>query len=222
VHVIDDPERHQAEQEWLGGGSALPLVRLHISRGELLEAAVVARAALETPGCADAAAIEEILYQLDEAPPDWEEILRAFAAGPTVERWREIMRFVPEDIYYHRVRNSIRRLRQLGTNPDILFLCACDLGMTPDAIALVEDGLVSAAVIEERASAAGGARATYLGLAATAAYLAGDLVGAIRLLRESAGHENVLCSPLPHIYFIRERASGEENALLDKAGIPAV
>lgn len=219
MHVVDDPERDRAESHWLGGGSALPLVRRHLERGDVDAAGAVARLALSRPDCADAAGIEALLAQLDGAPDDWDATLRDFAAAPSVERWREIIRFVPDDLLYQRLRNSVRRLRQLGTDPDILFLCACETGLTPDAIALVEEGHVRAEVIEQRARKAGGARATYLGLAATAAFLARDAVGAIRLLREAAAHESELCSALPHIWFIRDRATAEENELLDRAGI---
>jgi hypothetical protein len=222
MHLVDDPERHHAEMTWLNGGSALALVRLHVSRGETLEAATVARAALEMEGCPDAAEIEALLYQLDAPPEDWLEILREFAGAPSVERWRDIMRFVPPDDYYQRLRNSIRRLKQLGTDTNILFLCACELGMTPDAIQLVEEGLVDVEVIEERATRAGGAAATYIGLAAIAAFCREDIVGTIRLLRQSLANETDLCPAFPHIWFIRERASPEVNAMLDQAGIPDV
>jgi len=175
---------------------------------------------LEQKDCPDASEIEAVLYELDSPPEDWLETLRVFSTNPSVERWREIMRFVPPDDYYQRLRNSVRRLRQMGTDPNILFLCACELGMTPDAIQLVEEGLVDADVIEERASRAAGAQTTYLGLTATAAYHRGNVVGAIRLLREAIARENELCPAFPHIVFIRERASDELNAALDQAGIP--
>ena len=222
MRILDDPELDAAQARWLNDGSALPLVSLHIARGESLEAGAVARVALEQPDCPDAEEIERLLEQIDEEPEEWIAILRDFAAAPSLERWRDIMRFVPVDLLYQRVRNSIRRLRRLGIDTNMLFLCACETGMTPDAIGLVEDGLVNAEVIERRAEIAAGARSTYLGLAATAAYLAGDIVGAIRYLRQSAACENEHCTPLPHIWFIREHATDEVNALLDQAGIPRV
>jgi len=33
-------------------------------------------------------------------------------------------------------------------------------------------------------------------------------------------YETDLCSPLPHIAFVRERASESDHAALDRAGIP--
>jgi hypothetical protein len=222
MRIVDDAELHVAKMSWVNDGSALPLVSLHLARGETLRAAAVARAALSQSDCEDAEEIERLLFTVDDAPEEWAAILSEFAAAPSIERWRDIMRFVPPELVYQRQRNTIRRLRQLGIDTNMLFLCACELGMTPDAIELVEEGLVDSSVILKRAEISGDARSTYAGLAATAAYLAGDIVGAIRLLRESIAHQNDLCLALPHIWFIREHASEEVNATLDQAGIPRV
>jgi hypothetical protein len=97
--------------------------------------------------------------------------------------------------------------------------CAADPGLSPDAIELVKDGAVSVESILQ-CSEGSPARATFTGLAAEAAFLAGDLLGMIGLLRESMACETDLCSPLPHIVFVRERASEWEHAALDGAGIP--
>src|ERR1051325_7464269 len=132
MRLVEDAEREQAQKTWLNGGSALPLVSLHHRRGEVLEASAVARAALEN-GDAEAVEIERLLYERDDAPPDWIETLRAFAAAPSIERWRDLMRFVPPGQIYQRSRNTVRRLRQLGVDTNLLFLCATNLGMTPAA-----------------------------------------------------------------------------------------
>src|SRR5689334_21763778 len=105
MRVVDDPELDEVQDAWLSGGSALPLIRLLAAREEIVEAAAVARLALDRKGCPDAEAIESLLDQFDQVPPDWDDTLRAFSAGPSVERWREIMRFVPDDLYYQRLRN---------------------------------------------------------------------------------------------------------------------
>jgi len=42
----------------------------------------------------------------------------------------------------------------------------------------------------------------------------------VRLLRESLAHENEWCTALPHVCFIRERATDEQKNVLDRAGIP--
>ncbi len=221
MHIVDDAERHRAEQQWLNGGSALPLVSLLASRGMSVEASAVARVALARPDCVDAQQLEELLDKLSEPPDDWRELLDQFADAPSIDRWRQLMQFVPPDLIYLRQRSAIRHLRKRGLEGNMLFLCACEWGLTPDAIELVDDGLVSADTLIERAERAGGARATYIGLAAEAAYLAGDFLGTVRLLRDSIQNENEWCTAMPHVVFIRERASNAENRALDKAGIPS-
>ena len=79
---------------------------------------------------------------------------------------------------------------------------------------------MSVDTIVNRANDAGPARGAYIGLAAQAAYVAGDLVGTIRLLREAMANENEWISAMPHVWFIRERASRAEHEALDRAGIP--
>jgi hypothetical protein len=221
MRIVEDPEEEAAFSEFARGVS-LPLVALHFERGELDEAATVARLALSRENCPDAAQIEEILERCSEPPADWKNVLDRFAENPTVERWHELMQFVPDDLLYQRLRNGVRYLRKRGVDPNVLFGCACVMGMTPDAIELVDDGLVSVETIMARADEAGPARGAYVGLAAQSAYLNGDFLGAVRLLRESLANETEWITALPHIWFIRERASDEENAALDRAGIPGL
>lgn len=218
--VQRDPELRDAEQRWLNGGSALPVVTLLLSRDAKEQAAAVARLALARPGCPDAEELEAALARVAAAPPGWGEALAGFAGAPSPEAWRELMRFAPPEHIHQRTRDAIRRLRKLGVDGDILFRCASEYGLTPDLIELVEDGCVAVSTIVERAARSGGAKATYLGLAAEAAFLAGDMVGTVRLLRQSNAHDNEWCSALPHVYFIRERASPEQKALLDRTSIP--
>lgn len=219
MHIVDDPELENARNAWLDGGSALPLIRLFVERDEADMAAVLARMALGKKPCPDADEIEQFLATLDDAPADWDDRLRELVAEPSLEAWSDLLRFVPDDTLYQRTRNSIRRLRALGLPGRWLFLFSCEYGLNPDAIQLVEEGLVDVATLEERAKRAGDAKTTYLGLAATAAFLAGDVVATIRLLRESAAGENEWCSADPHIRFIRERATPEVLEALDRAGV---
>ena len=218
--VQRDPELCDAEQRWLNGGSALPVVTLFLSRDANVQAAVVARLALARPACPDAEELEAALARVAAAPPGWGEALAGFASAPSPEAWRELMRFVPSQYAYQRQREAVRRLRSLGVDGDMLFRCASEYGLTPDLIELVEDGCVAVSTIVERATRSGGAKATYLGLAAEAAFLAGDMLGTVRLLRESLAHENEWCTALPHVCFIRERATDEQKNLLDRGGIP--
>jgi len=215
-----DAELGDAERRWLNGDSALPVVMLLVSRDAKAEAAAVARLALSRPGCPDAAELETTLARLAAIPAGWAESLAGFAKSPSLERWRELMRFVPPEYAYQRQRESVRRLRSLGVSGDLIFRCASEYGLTPDLIELVEDGHVAVETLVERAARSGGAKATYLGLAAEAAFLVGDMLGTVRLLRESIAHENEWCSALPHVLFIRERASSAQKDMLDRVGIP--
>lgn len=199
-------------------GRALALVRLYAERGDVDRAATIARLALAKPDCADAEEIEAILDRAGDPPADWKAQLDQFADAPSFERWQELMRFVPDDSFYQRHRNSIRYLRKRGVEPNLLFRCA-SVPLSQEAIELVEDGLVSVETILARGERSP-ALATFTGLAAEAAFLAGDLLGTIRLLRESMSCETDLCSPLPHIWFVRQRASESDHAALDRAGIP--
>jgi hypothetical protein len=221
MRLITDPELDTLQQQWLGGGSALPLVRLLVDRGEGDHAAAIARIALGRVDCPDAGEIERCLDDIDEAPDEWREQLATMARDPSVDRFEELMRFVPPELIYQRLRNALRKLKQLGVDANILFQCATNIGMTPEAIELVEEGLVAPETILARGEYSA-ARATYLGLAAEATYLRGDIVSTIRYLREAVQSETELCSALPHIWFVREQASPEVNAILDRAGIPAL
>jgi hypothetical protein len=221
MRLIVDPELDALQQQWLDGGSGLPLLQLLVARGEGDQAAAIARLVLARDNCLDAEEIEQCLDDIDEAPDEWRAQLEAMAAAPSVERFEELMRFVPPELIYQRLRNALRKLKKLGVDGNVLFQCATNIGMTPEAIELVEEGLVEPETILERGSASA-ARATYAGLAAEATFLRGDLVSTIRHLRDALQHEPELCTALPHIYFVREQASPEVNAILDRAGIPPI
>jgi hypothetical protein len=214
MRVVDDPEETAAESDF-ARGVPLPLISLYFKRGELDRAAAIARLALTMGECPDVEEIEEILERCSAPPEDWRSVLDDFAENPSLERWKELMQFVPDDLRYQRHRNGIQYLKKRGVESNLLFRCACDTGLTPDAMELVEEGLVSVETIVARADDAGLARGAYVGLAAQAAFLAGDLVGTIRLLREAISLENEWITALPHIRFIRDRASPAELEILD-------
>jgi hypothetical protein len=220
--MFDDPEIRFARNGWLRGGSALPVVRILAARGDKIEAATIARLALAKPDCPDAAALRELLSSLSSPPEGWGEALVEFARSPSAAGWLELLRFVPGENLFLRVRDAIGRLRTLGVDGDTIFRCASESGMTPDLIELVEEGEVSVKTLVERAARAGGAKTVYLGLAAVAAFLAGDFIGTVRLLREARAHENDLVTALPQIMFIRERATPEQIEMLNRAGIPGL
>lgn len=220
MDINDDPEVRAARRSWLAGGSALPVVELMSARGAKIEAATVARLALAKPDCRDAEQLRTLLAGLSSPPAGWEDALAGFARSPSTERWRDLMYFVPADALYLRMRDIVSRLSQLGLDGDTIFEFASDVGLTPDLIDLVEQGRVSVKALEERAARAGGAKTTYFGLAAEAAFLGGDMLGTVRLLRNSIAYENEWCSVLPHLAFIRERASPQQTEILDRGGVP--
>lgn len=219
MDINNDPEVRAARKRWLAGGSALPVVELLVSRGAKIEAATFARYALTKADCPDAKELVAVLAGLSSPPAGGDEALAEFAGSPSAERWRDLMRFVPEDLFYLRVRDVVGRLSQLGVDGDTIFSYACDVGLTPDLIELMERGSVSVKVLEQRAAHASGAKTTYFGLAAQAAFLQGDTLGTVRLLRLSLAHENEWCSALPHVTFIRDRASPQQVELLEHSGV---
>lgn len=220
MDINDDPEVRAARKCWLAGGSALAVVALLASRGAKIEAATYARLALAKPDCPDAAELTALLAGLSSPPSGWDEALAGFARAPSADSWRDLIRFMPEDSLYLRLRDVVGRLRELGLDGDTIFQHASEVGLTPDLIELVEQGCVSVQTLEQRAAHAGGAKTTYLGLAAQSAFLQGDMLGTVRLLRQSLAYENEWCSTYPHLAFIRERASPEQAEIFDRAGIP--
>ncbi len=220
MDINDDPEVRAARKRWLAGGSALPVVELLAKRGAKIEAATYARLALAKPDCPDAVELKAVLASLSSPPSGWDAALAGFARAPSADSWRDLMRFIPEDSLYLRLRDVVGRLRELGLDGDTIFQHASEVGLTPDLIELVEQGGVSVRMLEQRAAHAGGAKTAYFGLAAQSAFLQGDILGTVRLLRQSLAHENQWCSTYTHLAFIRERASPEQAEILDRAGIP--
>ena len=218
--IHEDPEVRLARKRWLDGGSALPVVELLAARGAKIEAATYARLALAKADCPDAEELKALLDGLSSPPAGWDDALAAFVQTPSDEGWRNLLRFIPDDALYLRMRDVVGRLLKLGLDGDTIFRYVSAVGLIPDLILLVEQGRVSVHVLEQRAEQSGNARTTYFGLAAQAAFLAGDMLGTVRLLRLSRTFENEWCSTYPHMAFVRERATPEQAELLDRAGIP--
>jgi len=215
-------EARTAMRKWLDGGPPLPYIRLLVDTERFIEAAATARLVLADPNCLDRPDIEAVLDQLDNAPAGWEQALSQLAMNPSLGGWEALTRFSPGDLAYIRRRNALRKLRDQGVAPNWLFRFSTHLGITPEAIELVEQGLVTLETILKRNEESTGAQAFFLGLAAEAAFLSGDMVGTVRLLRQAYSHENDFCSPAFGVFFIRKRASDEQNTMLDNAGIPRI
>lgn len=216
--MFDDAQLTFLTRRWFNGDTSLPVVsRLH-ELGYDDEAAATARLALRDHECLDRPALEQALHEIASVPDGWLDALAAFAREPGIERWDELMQFVPEEVFYQRLRHTIATLHRLGCDGNVLFRCATRIGMTSDVFDLARSGTVDPEVIEER-GAGSPARATWLGLAGQAAFARGDRFGVIRYLRDASRNEHV-CLAWASIGEIRELADDALNDDLDKAGVP--
>ncbi len=215
------PDDRFLARRWFNGGSALPLVRRYLEDGLPDEAAMIARMALRFDDCLDHDALEATLYESASAPDGWLAALEDFAKSPSEERWHELMCFVPEDVFYQRLRNTIVLLMKLGCDGNILFRCATRLGITSDVFDLVASGTVDPEVIVERGSGSP-ARAMWLALAAQASFVRGDRWNTVRLLREAFNDEEAAYLAWASTSEIRRDSDDALNAELDKVGIPRV
>lgn len=205
------------------GGSPLGYVRALLGRGMPDHAAAAARLVLANPECHDRAALEKILEQVAQSPDGWSDAVAAFALAPTDEAFETLMRFVPPDAYYHRLRSTLALLVKLGVDPEFVFRCATRDGIVPDAIELIENGLVSPQTIVERARASTpDGMPVWLALAARAAWAKRDRFGAARLMREAC--DTATPSFRKDVQLearrLRDDADEELHTMLDAAGVP--
>jgi len=207
-------------RRWFNGDSSLPVVDRLRSMGFDDEAAATARLALRDPECRDRDALEQALHEIASSPDGWLDALADFARNPSLERWEELMQFVPEDVFYQRLRQTIATLHRLGCEGNMLFRCATKIGMTPDVFDLATSGTVDPEVIEER-GADSPARAAWLGLAGQAAFARGDRFAVIRYLREASRCENNVLA-WASISEVRREADAALNDDLDRAGVAKV
>jgi hypothetical protein len=210
-----------ARREWLKGGSHARYLRLLLEFGRAAQAVSTARALLAHEDCSDRAELEALIAQAARPPGGWDEAVAAFARDPSIDGWDRLLRFTPDDVYDQRVRYTLRLLRELEVDPDTLFRCATHVGVTPEAIELVDRGEVSPALVLERAGRSSAeTRPLWLGLAARAACVRGDRFTTVRLLREAvaaAGSADVLTLD---VRFVRDHGDDELQHLLDRAGLP--
>jgi hypothetical protein len=215
----EDPRVVQRQRFWLNGGSALPLIELLMELDRVDDAAATARLALAREPCPDREEIETILWDAGSPPAGWIPSLRAYAADPTDERWEEIFRFIPTDVVYHRMRNTMAELRKLGADPDRLFLHVSRFGIVPDLLELGESGAVDPETIRRRADESPHNRSFWLGLAAQAAFARGEKFLTVRFLAEAYDANAGVPADIAAMQ-IREAADDELQALLDSVGIP--
>ncbi|HEY8847654.1 MAG TPA: hypothetical protein VIO12_00070 [Thermoanaerobaculia bacterium] len=206
-------------RRWINGDSALPAVRRLLEMGYVDEAAATARVALRRENGADRAGLEAALLETANTPDNWISTLEEFAKAPSEERWEQLMRFVPEEVWYQRLRNTIVLLMRLGCDGDILFRCATRTGVTSDIWDLASSGTVDPKVIEER-GAESPARPVWLGLAAQASFTRGDRWSTVRYLRDACRDEENAFLAWASISEIRAVADDALNEELDKVGVP--
>ena len=201
--------------------SPAPYIEHLVLYGRSHMAAVMARYVLSEADCPERKRIEAALESVGAPPDGWQEAVLAFARAPSVDAWDRLMQFTPDDVFYHRTRNTLQMLMQMGVDGDILFRCATRYGCTPDALELVERGLVAPETIVQRGrEGPTTALGLWLGLAARAALVRGDRFGAVRLLKEAVETADPAFPPLSEVWAIRELADDELNEILDKAGVP--
>ena len=215
------PEVTLLLRHWSNGGSALPAVNKLAESGYPDDAATVARLALRAPDCADREGLEAAIAQAANVSDGWVSAIEEFANHPSEERWDELMRFVPVEEHYQRLRYTLALLLSLHCDGNILFQCATKLGMTSDAFDLAQSGTVDPEVIEARGEGSP-ARPAWLGLAALAAFTRNDRWSTLRYLREASQYGESSALAWASISEIRSEADEELNEELDRVGVPRV
>lgn len=218
-----DPDAllEMARQVWLSGGDHATYLKLLVEHGRAPQAITIASALLDKPECRDREELEKILTDAARVPEHWTEAVREFLGAPSPDAWERLMRFTPDDVYYQRVRHTLKLMIQLGADPNVAFEYATRDGMTPEAIELAERGLVEPRTIVERSRRASvEARGLWLGLAARAACARGDKFGTVRLLREAFDIAVPPFLPDMDLTYVREHGDEELHELLDRAGLP--
>lgn len=167
---------------------------------------------------ADREVLEALLLETASTPQGWQEALADFAREPSEERWTELMSFVPEEVWYQRLRNTIAWLMRFGCDGNILFRCATRIGITTDVFDLAASGTVDPEVIVARGQDSP-ARAMWLALAAQAAFVRGDRWRTLGYLREACQDEDAFLA-WASISEIRREADEALNEELDKLGVP--
>ena len=199
-----------------GGESAMPAIRKLIAGGDVDYAAVVTRLALRTATGRDREELLAVLHEISSAPTGWATALETFAAAPSDEAWDALMRFVPEDVFYQRLKYTVLVLMGLGCDGDILFRCVSRLGMIPELFDLADSGTVDPETIVQRATGSP-AEAAWLGIAAKAAFARGDRAATTRHLWRASQLDPIFAYAA--ISEIRDQADAELNAELDRMGV---
>jgi hypothetical protein len=215
----DDPQTQFLMKQWTDGGSALPVVRRLLEGGAAEEAATLARAVIGDATGSDREELEAAILKAGDVTDEWIAALKDFSKAPSAQRWAELLTFIPEDVFYQRLRSSIMLLTRFGCDGNTIFRCATTPGILPDMYDIVASGTVDPEVILQR-GAGSPARVLFVALAARAAFARGDRWTTLKLLREASKDEGIIMATVS-IDEIRDLADDEFNAELDKIGVPS-
>ena len=207
-------------RQWANGGSAIPVIRRLLAEEKTLEAACCARMAIITAPEPEREELEAAIFKAGNVSEEWIEAMKEFAKAPSLERWDELLEFVPDDDIYQRMRASISLLVKFGCDFNMIFRCATKYGIPPDVHDLVATGKVDPEVIVER-GAESPVRSMWLAMAARAAFARGDRWTTLKYLRDACKDEEQIILSMVSIDEIRDLADEDFNAELDKIGVPS-
>lgn len=201
---------------WLRGGSPLPYLKVLAEVGDLVHALRLAEAFLNRARAddPDAKAVRDFIQAEDVVPEGFDEAIRE--ALPDPDAVEAVLADTEPDAVVRLLWRMTALAREAGLEGDELFAVATLGGASPQTLAMVEAGEVSAAAVEAAAARFAGTRAEGLwyGLAARAACLAGDHLGTVRLLKIAVAKADPGLPPEMDLAFVWEHAGEELRAML--------
>lgn len=193
---------------WLRGGSPLPYLRVLAEVGDVIHALRLAEAFLDRVPKSDPQAVEvrAFIEAEDVVPEGFDDAIRA--ALPDPDAVEAVLADTEPDDVVRLLWRMTALAREARLEGDELFAVATLGGASPQALAMVENGEVSAGAVEAVAARFAGTRAEGLwyGLAARAACLAGDELGTVRLLRAAVAKADPGLPPEMDLAFVWEHA----------------
>ena len=203
---------------WLQGGSPLPYLRVLAEVGDVIHALRLAEAFLDRVPKDDPQAVEvrAFIEAEDVVPEGFDDAIRA--ALPDPDAVEAVLADTEPDDVVRLLWRMTTLAREAGLEGDELFAVATLGGASPQTLAMVENGEVSAGAVEAVAARFAGTRAEGLwyGLAARAACLAGDQLGTVRLLRAAVTKADPGLPPEMDLAFVWEHAEEPLRAMLLK------
>ncbi len=201
---------------WLRGGSPLPYLRVLSEVGDVIHALRLAEAFLDRVPASDpqAAEVRSFIEAEDVVPEGFDDAIRA--ALPDPEKVEAVLAETEPDDVVRLLWRMTALAREAGLEGDEFFALATLGGASPQALAMVENGEVSAGAVESVANRFAGTRAEGLwyGLAARAACLVGDQLGTVRLLRAAVAKADPGLPPEMDLAFVWEHADETLRAML--------